>query len=111
MIRRGTRKKTPSQATPGTIRTTPPSRSRRRTPSARRTASCGAGGSAAAVPAVTARRRSGTSPSRLQGVPALGVLVLVETELEQLDELVEQGDVGIDRRVLEDLLLDVLHRR
>src|SRR6188508_2884623 len=114
MITSGTRKNTASQATPGRRSADAPTFSRARTAKGRATrGGAGAsvpGGSTAAVPAVMRRRRPSSLPSRLEGVPALHVLLVVEPEVEQLDELVEQGDVRVHGRVGQDLRADVLHR-
>src|SRR6188768_3523028 len=99
MITSGTRKNRASQATPGRTSASAPTFSRARAARGRRTSgAAGAsppGGSTAAVSAVMRWRRPSSVASRLEGVPALHVLLVVEPEIEQLDELVEQGDVRV----------------
>src|SRR6187455_1504198 len=115
MTTSGTRKNRASQATPGRTSAKAPTFSRARTARERPTSGgAGAslpGGSTAAVSAVMRWRRPSSVSSRLQGVPALHVLLVVKPEVEQLDELFEQGDVRVHVRVGQDLRADVLHGR
>src|SRR5436190_15607640 len=102
MITSGSRKNMASQATPGAIRTMGPRRDRSggRCPTApepRRPRSAfwrrAAVASSVTRPGpVSVRRRAG---SRLELVPALGVLVGAGAELEQLSQLVDDGLVGV----------------